>query len=911
MAEQIDIAKFNFNIDDVVKGATVLKEQIDQLKASQKELTKEGKTSSVQFVQQDANLKLLNAEYGKHIKAINADTKAIVDSTLRADQLSIALSGEATSIAQVREQNKLLNKLRNETNVTTKKGQEEIKQLNAQLDKNNLLVKNNADAYLSQKLNIGNYQSALSGISPQLGGMITQLQGVASSLMVFKEGMIASAGATTGTAKALKILKVALISTGIGAIVVLLGSMVGLFLKSREGVDFLTRALGPLKEIFQTFLGVLERGGGKLVEFFSNPQKSLKELGELIKQNIINRFEAAISIAGKLGDAFLKLIQLDFSGAGEAVAGMGEDLSKAATGVVDLSGKLSKLASETKTLLDEAVTRGNRLAELSIDIEKSEIELIRLRGTNILQLRQAELIAKDKQKTDAERTAALEDALRLTNEIEEAEGKVLDKKIEQKKLSFEANSTDRNQLRELATLEAEKDLKAEATIKAQLRFLGTKNSLIKEGEARAKKAQDEAIKGQQEELDLFLASQGKKARTLQEELELERLVSEQKVEILDAELAAKKISQEKYETDLLGIKQSLAGKEAEIAVESARMELDIYRESLGSRREDAAFLSAELAVIRQEENNALLEEQRAFFAVSLEQGKINQTEFDQGIRDVKEENRIANAEIDAERAAVEKAEATELRLIEFEESLVRMEEEKASQFELETAIANEQTALKQEQNQSDFDNKLISQQLFEARRAQIDQQANQQETQRDKILADQKVALLSAGLSAAAGLVDKNSVAGKAIAVAQAGINTFQGVTGAIAATPGPVGIAMGAIVGAMGAVSIAKIISTKVPSASGKGAVGGGGANPASGAGRSTGGSVGGVNLGSANLTNVAASGNATVQQQLDNNTGRNVNQGMKEAVEAGALAGTEQGANDGLTNLADNRSIATQSSF
>jgi hypothetical protein len=69
------------------------------------------------------------------------------------------------------------------------------------------------------------------------------------------------------------------------------------------------------------------------------------------------------------------------------------------------------------------------------------------------------------------------------------------------------------------------------------------------------------------------------------------------------------------------------------------------------------------------------------------------------------------------------------------------------------------------------------------------------------------------------GLIDQNSVAGKAIAVTQAIINTYQGASKAIA-QGGIFGPVAGAAVIAAGLVSVKKIISTKVPSAKGTGNV-------------------------------------------------------------------------------------------
>jgi hypothetical protein len=80
-------------------------------------------------------------------------------------------------------------------------------------------------------------------------------------------------------------------------------------------------------------------------------------------------------------------------------------------------------------------------------------------------------------------------------------------------------------------------------------------------------------------------------------------------------------------------------------------------------------------------------------------------------------------------------------------------------------------------------------------------------------------------LDALASMVDRNSVAGKGIAVAQAIMNTYQGASKAIA-QGGFFGPVLAAITVAAGLVNVKKIISTKVPSMKGGGEVSGGSAS-------------------------------------------------------------------------------------
>jgi len=88
---------------------------------------------------------------------------------------------------------------------------------------------------------------------------------------------------------------------------------------------------------------------------------------------------------------------------------------------------------------------------------------------------------------------------------------------------------------------------------------------------------------------------------------------------------------------------------------------------------------------------------------------------------------------------------------------------------------------------------------------------------------DAQLGLASQSLSIIGGLVDQNSAAGKAIAVTQAIINTYQGASKALA-QGGIFGPIAAAATIAAGLINVKKIVSTKIPSATGKGSVEGGG---------------------------------------------------------------------------------------
>ena len=111
MAEKIVIASLDIDMGALLKSTTELKAEIDRLKEAQKQLTKEGDTASEQYVQNVADLKTLNSAYNANVKAISDSTTAQADQANQSKLVALALSTEAQSIKEAREQNSLLNRL--------------------------------------------------------------------------------------------------------------------------------------------------------------------------------------------------------------------------------------------------------------------------------------------------------------------------------------------------------------------------------------------------------------------------------------------------------------------------------------------------------------------------------------------------------------------------------------------------------------------------------------------------------------------------------------------------------------------------------------------------------------------------------------------------------------------------------
>lgn len=102
----------------------------------------------------------------------------------------------------------------------------------------------------------------------------------------------------------------------------------------------------------------------------------------------------------------------------------------------------------------------------------------------------------------------------------------------------------------------------------------------------------------------------------------------------------------------------------------------------------------------------------------------------------------------------------------------------------------------------------------------IKKEAAKKDLEIHKLAEEQKLQLTSDSLGQIADIIGRQSAVGKALAVGQAIINTYQGATKALATLPPPFGAIQAGITIAAGLANVKKIIAVKVPGASSSGSV-------------------------------------------------------------------------------------------
>lgn len=220
------------------------------------------------------------------------------------------------------------------------------------------------------------WQRALGGIGDEIRIFGRSLNTIIGDLKSFRSGLKTTAAAqttaataTNATVKALRLFKLALVSTGVGALVVALGSLVAFLTKTQKGIDFVNRSLSGLSAVAAVVIDAAADLGEKIFDAFNNPRQAVKDLGNAITQNIINRFTSIFELnnalsrgfqalfAGKFKEALkegenaLLAVQQAFTGLdadqarniGGALTQMGRDMASEGKRAAELTGQLQRL----------------------------------------------------------------------------------------------------------------------------------------------------------------------------------------------------------------------------------------------------------------------------------------------------------------------------------------------------------------------------------------------------------------------------------------------------------------------------------------------------------------------------------------------------------------------------------------
>jgi hypothetical protein len=386
---------------------------------------------------------------------------------------------------------------------------------------------------LSVKTNIGEVTKETKELTNEASSAVGEFRFMGVSLNGVKKAFASAAVTAKGMFASIK---AGLISTGIGAFLVLIGSLVAYFTSTKDGAEKLERAMAGFGAVVSVITDRLSTFGEVIVSAFENPQQAVKDLWEAIKTNIVNRVEGLFDVFGALGDTIKAAFNLDWEGVKAGAADFTESMIQTATGVDDLTGKMAEGFKSLGDEIEKDVAAAMRLKGMLQQLKDEEREFSKVRAQTRQDIQKARLDALDESKTAEERLAAVQKANDLELKTTEDVLEMQRRKIEVQKATMALSENMAEDLDELASLEVELIDLQTASFQTQKRLATEMETLTNEIAAKEKEAQkvidDEKAERRiktEEELKALTELQNQNTLNLIDDLQ-ERALAELKIQ---------------------------------------------------------------------------------------------------------------------------------------------------------------------------------------------------------------------------------------------------------------------------------------------------------------------------------------------------------------------------------------------
>ena len=469
-------------------------------------------------IEKEYTLKLTTKQAQENVDELNKSLEAQVDliDDIEKEIIGYEKQLKKTSKADLAGRKNLNDKIK----VTKERLKDEkvaLKDVNKEKKKANETLKEST-------ANSKDYSGVLGIIDQKTGGAISGFTKLTSSV----------GGATKG----FNLMKVAIIGTGIGALLIALTSLSAAFTSSEEGQNKFAKIMAVIGSVVDNVVTLMSDLGLVIISAFENPKQAIIDLKDLIIENITNRITSLIDTFGFLGSAIKKVFKRDFSGALADAKKAGNSYIDTMTGVKDT---IDKVGGAVSNLTDELIREGKiaaNIADQRAKADKLDRDLI-IERANANRDR-ADLLNKaaDKEnKNVQEKIGFLKEAGQIEEDITNKEIAAAQLRLEAKVAENEQANSTKDDLLEEANLKARLiDLETAKLRKAKLVTvqIATLNAEARATEAAEVAAQDLKDKEKEDAKKL----KQKELKTLKEQIREAEAVTEDERRALELEKVA-------------------------------------------------------------------------------------------------------------------------------------------------------------------------------------------------------------------------------------------------------------------------------------------------------------------------------------------------------------------------------------
>ena len=291
------------------------------------------------------------------------------------------------------------------------------------------------------------------------------LEGVAKSVQNIDKNLEGVKDSSNVAAKGIKGIGTALKAAGIGLAIAAFSKLVEVFNQNQKVADAFSIVFESLSLAFNDFFNYIDKNAGGIIGYFKaifeDPKQALIDLGQAIKNNIIERFNSILDVLGHLATAFKQVFEGDFDGAMESAKMAGKEYIDVLTGVDGSVDKITSTISKAATGIADYTKNILEAAKSNVDLTKSaEVAAVMQQGLVEKYDRQAELqrqIRDDESKSIEERVAANTKLGEILDEQEEAMLSQVNIQLQAAQAQYDKNG---NQENYIALLEAQNEVEA-------------------------------------------------------------------------------------------------------------------------------------------------------------------------------------------------------------------------------------------------------------------------------------------------------------------------------------------------------------------------------------------------------------------------------------------------------------------
>tara|TARA_R100000963_G_scaffold33543_1_gene25964 strand:- start:605 stop:2233 length:1629 start_codon:yes stop_codon:yes gene_type:complete len=292
-----------------------------------------------------------------------------------------------------------------------------------------------------------------------------------------------------GLGKTIKGVGMALKAAGIGLIVALLAKLMDVFKNNQKVLDGFNVAMETLNIAFNDLFTFISENIGAVTEnfkaIFEDPQKSIKEFGDMIKNNLVERFNSLIDTFGLVGKSLKALFSGNFKEAAEFAKEAGKEMVDVATGVDGSFDKITETVISAGNAISDYTKKTIGQAQALVAANKAaELAAVTNAKLNAEYLKEAESLRQIRDNvnlTFAKRIKANDDLNAVLKKQQKLQKEALQTEVDALQLAYDINGNDANSLA-LKTKQVEM-LQLEEAINGQLSEQKT-NAIALENELR-------------------------------------------------------------------------------------------------------------------------------------------------------------------------------------------------------------------------------------------------------------------------------------------------------------------------------------------------------------------------------------------------------------------------------------------